>query len=891
MYNKKKTSISLWSNNRLLQDCYFSCQSDNLEFKKYYKHSASNYLLIHIDLAEDLTNLTSDLYPLLSSVSEKEIKVLACISLSSDNKTPLLEKYLEVFRSLYEKKINIRTLVLYDLYILGADDCATSLDKYIHDIISTKNLKISKNNNVSLYPISLTQCLAAFEKLFFLNSTKSKNYYLSGQPISDSDLAYYLNKVYQEKKHQEIDINISNDFSTTTIPYQKVIEAQAELNIKIEDLFFEDLKNYINTQGNGIIAEAVNTNKKHPFVNLISKIRNKIHGGNYDKPKEKLQLWAIRKIEHFIFKAIFVFTFIFFVSSFLFVGGSYYTLKSLESASFNLKKGDLVKTSQYHQKAKISMSVVNTNLQITYPILSLFSKDLSTKSHNIANFLGFTITTFDGIVQSFVLSEKIYNTLNSPHNLDYGSTLLAIKSNLQQVYESLNQMEILLDGLDLPQPIYEAIKQNTQYENLKETKDNLWETNKLIDLIAPLLGSDKNTNIYILVQNQNELRPTGGVIELIYHLSIDKGKIIFLKQFVPQEIESLSDFTVDPPPLVEKLTGESAWKIKDMNYNPDFSQTATNISWFLENKLKTKADFIIGLNLKVLESLLSNKNLKPFLETDLTYEQFIANNQSGNSSTQVKILMDKLLDNVLNHKFPLADLFEMVVDNKENYNLWVSDTSLQSQIFNLPVAKNINQKDCLPAISTSRKCIPQTIHLNLSNFSSIPLNSYLERELLVVSTPQVLTVDHEISLNSRYLKSTPLINRNLTEIVQLYVTKNSVLNSIKLNGEEIDLSQVITQTDKDLTRYQFTISTSLNKEYSLVIKYSNQLSERTILPIAYSYNIIPQNGLEYKKQTLEFSLPESSRVSAITRKIESFPNKIVVDIKDKDSFGFNLVGK
>ncbi|OGD83733.1 hypothetical protein A2572_00730 [Candidatus Collierbacteria bacterium RIFOXYD1_FULL_40_9] len=733
--------------------------------------------------------------------------------------------------------------------------------------------------------------MPSYEKLLFLNSTQSKNYYLSGQPTKDSDFAYFLNKTYQEKTRSEIDINIVSDVSETTIPYQKVIETQAELNIKVEDYFFEDLKSFINNQKQDTFTENTNQVKVIFFKKIFLKVKKKVHKNIEGEPKEKLQLWALKKIEHFAFKIIFAAIFVFFISSFLFVGSAYYTLKSLESAVFNLKKGDLIKTSQNHQKAKISMSVVNANFQITHPILNLFSKNLGNKSHNIANFLDFTLTTFDGIVQSFVLSEKIYNSLNSPHSLDYNSTLLAIKSNLQQVYESLNQMEILLDGLDLPKPIYEAIKQNTEYEHLKKTKENLWGTNKLIDVVAPLLGSDKNTNVYILVQNQNELRPTGGVIELIYHLSIDKGRIVFLKSFIPQEIERLSDLSIDPPPLVGKLTGENVWKLKDMNYNPDFSQTATNISWFLENKLKTKADFVIGLNIKVLDSLLVNKKLKPFLETDLTYEQFVADNQSGNSSAQIKILMDKLLDNVLNHKFPLTDLFEMVAKNKENYNFWVSDPVLQSQIFNLPVAKNINQKDCLPAISTSRKCIPQTIHLNLSNFSSIPLNGYLERELKIVSTPQVLTVDHEIVLNSKYLKPTPLINRNLTEIVQLYVSKNSTLNSIELNGEKIEISQVLSQVEKDMIRFQFIISTPLNKEYSLSIKYSNQLSERTILPIAYSYNIIPQNGLEYKKQTIEFNLPESSRVSAITRKIESLPNKIVVDLKDIDSFGYNLVGK
>ncbi len=890
MFNQKKTSIYLWTNNSLLEDIYFSCQTETIEFKKYSKLSSKHYLLIHLDLDSDLSYLTSNLYPLLSSAADKETKILVCLSLSTSSQTPLLEKYLGILNSLYEKNINLRTLTIYDLYTLNSNYAATSFDSYISKILSEKNINISKKNDKTFYPISLNQCLAVYEKLFFLNSTQFKNYHLAGIPIKDSDLAYYLNRLYQEKNSSEIDINLSSESYTTVVPYQKVFETQAEINIKIEDLFFDNLKKYFNNQSVDVELEKTIKTKNTLLGSILAVLKKK----NFKKKLEEkgdLHIWALKKIELFVLKIILIVTFIFSVSSMLFIGGSYYALKSIESSSFYLKKGDLQKTASNYQKARISMAVVNTNLQVISPVLNLLAKNVDLKSHNIVSFLDFSLSTFDGLVQSYVLLEKIYNSLNSPHNMDYNTTFLAVKSNLQQVYESLNQIEILLTALDLPKPVLETIQKNSEFENLKKIKENIWELNKIIDVAAPLLGSEKNTNIYILVQNYNQLRPTGGVIELVYQLSIEKGKVIFIKSFVPQEIDALSDLIINSPPLIEKLTGDSLWKLKDMNYNPDFSQTSTNINWYLENKLKTKADFIIGLNLKVLETFLSSKNIKPLLNSDITYEQFIADTQAGNLANQVKTLTDNVLNKILNHEIPLVDLIQVIADNKNNFNLWSSDPKLQSQMQNLNLAKVMNQKECLPAISTSRKCIPQTIHLNLSNFSNIPLNGYLDREVNIVSTPQVLTVDHEIVLKSKYQKSTPLINRNLTEVVQLYVSKGSVLNSIELNNESIDLKEVITQTEKDLIRFQFTISTPLNKEYVLSIKYSNQLQERTVLPIAYSYNIIPQVGLEYKKQALEFNIPDSSRVSAITSKVESFPNKIVVNLKDKDHFGYNLVGR
>lgn len=887
----RKTQISIWSNNENLVDKYLSLASDTLDFKKNSLFHQTNYLLLHLDLESDLSELTSKLYPLLSKAEEKKIKILAVLSLSSNNQASLLDKYLAILSDLYQKKINIRILVVYDLYILDNTQPATPFDNFVSNILQTKKIDVSKSGSVLLYPVSLSQSAKAYEKLFFLHGTQSKNYYLAGTPIKDLDLAYLLNKNTSESLGFEIDINSSPINKSTAIPYQKVYETQAELNLKIEDTVENDLKQYLTQQPTRNQAVEDITIPKKTTNSFLQKVKARFKARSSETDKIDLHKWAIAKIEITILKLLLVVVAIFAFASTLFVSGSYYTLKSLESAAFNLKKGDMVKTASYHQRAKLAMSVVNTNSQIILPVVGFFYHDLSSKSVKIVNFLNFAISTFDGVTQTFVLSEKIYNSLNSPHNIDYSASVLGIKSNLQQVYESLSQIEILLDGLDLPKPIYEAIKQNAEYENLKKTKDSLWEMSKLVDVLPQVVGADKNTNIFVLVQNQNELRATSGVIEHIYHISLDKGKTVFVKSYVPQEIEGFSDMMINPPPLVEKLTGDDKWRLKDMNYNPDFAQTATNISWFLENKLKTKADFIVGMNLKVVEEILSNKDLRQSIKTDYTYEQFVADNQTGTASTKTKELVDLIINKVLNHEIPLIDLFHLLADNKGNYSLWSSDFAVQSQLVNQFISRSVNQKDCLPAISTSRKCIPQTIHVNFSNFSSIPLNGYLDREIQIIGTPQVLTVDHEINIVSRYTKQTPLINRNLTEIVQFYVTKNSVLNSISLNGTDINLAEVITQEEKDLIRYQFIISTPLSQEYTLSIKYSNQLDERTILPIAYSYNIIPQSGLKYKKQTLELNIPESSRVSAITNKIDNFPSKIVVDMSSKDSFGYNLVSK
>ena len=128
-------------------------------------------------------------------------------------------------------------------------------------------------------------------------------------------------------------------------------------------------------------------------------------------------------------------------------------------------------------------------------------------------------------------------------------------------------------------------------------------------------------------------------------------------------------------------------------------------------------------------------------------------------------------------------------------------------------------------------------------------------------------------------------------MVQLYLNKENSIKSITINDKTLNQNDLIVSEEVGLNRYQFVISSELNKTSTLKINYSTILPERTILPVAYTYNIIQQSGYAYAKKNIEINLPDSVRASAVTSKVDNLPNKIMVDLKDKNSFGFNLVSR
>src|SRR5260370_40183140 len=110
-------------------------------------------------------------------------------------------------------------------------------------------------------------------------------------------------------------------------------------------------------------------------------------------------------------------------------------------------------------------------------------------------------------------------------SLNYVVASLALRSNLSQTYENLNQIEIISESGKLPLVLEKKIKNNPEFNNLKQIEDQILQLTKIIDLIPSLLAGDTVKNIVILFQNSHELRSTGGTLDFFLILSLDHCRI------------------------------------------------------------------------------------------------------------------------------------------------------------------------------------------------------------------------------------------------------------------------------------------------------------------------------------------------------------------------------
>ena len=122
----------------------------------------------------------------------------------------------------------------------------------------------------------------------------------------------------------------------------------------------------------------------------------------------------------------------------------------------------------------------------------------------------------------------------------------------------------------------------------------------LVDKLDKIL--DGKTYI-VLLQNNRELRPTGGFMGSYAVLSAQSSGLREIKVqdiYVP---DGQLIGHVDPPLPIQQAFGQGWWKLRDSNWDPDFTAAAPQIAWFFEQGGE-KVDGLVAVNLSLVNSLL-----------------------------------------------------------------------------------------------------------------------------------------------------------------------------------------------------------------------------------------------------------------------------------------------
>ncbi|MBN2096037.1 DUF4012 domain-containing protein [Candidatus Peregrinibacteria bacterium] len=158
-----------------------------------------------------------------------------------------------------------------------------------------------------------------------------------------------------------------------------------------------------------------------------------------------------------------------------------------------------------------------------------------------------------------------------------------------------------LNAEALPSDLRQALETAQGYAGLFLTA--LREVNDNFKTALTLLGDPMPHRYLVLLQNNHELRATGGFIGSYALIDVNDGAISKVEvEDIYQTDGQLSE-VIAPPPGIDQVADRLY--MRDANYSPDFPTAARQIMWFLEHSRGPTVDTVIAIDQTVAEKLLA----------------------------------------------------------------------------------------------------------------------------------------------------------------------------------------------------------------------------------------------------------------------------------------------
>jgi hypothetical protein len=142
---------------------------------------------------------------------------------------------------------------------------------------------------------------------------------------------------------------------------------------------------------------------------------------------------------------------------------------------------------------------------------------------------------------------------------------------------------------------------------LIEVRDRLAKTAELAKLLPALSGYPEPKTYLLLMQNDTELRPTGGFIGTVGSVMIDAAtaRDLQVADVYSLDGQGLKTVTAVPPAPLVKYLGVDRWFLRDANWSPDFPIAAQQvIKAYAADGGRTDFDGVIAIDTTLAADML-----------------------------------------------------------------------------------------------------------------------------------------------------------------------------------------------------------------------------------------------------------------------------------------------
>jgi len=509
--------------------------------------------------------------------------------------------------------------------------------------------------------------------------------------------------------------------------------------------------------------------------------------------------------------------------------------------------------------------------------------------------LGQLQSTLYSTQQNYILAEQLYHSLLDPVSTFRPYDLsLALESQVGLLHHQIDQLQLSLQHQSLPFNLTDKIINSLSPLSLDKLQSQISQSLTWSQLLTQILRSSVSQNFVLILQDPYQIRPSGGIITSVVTFSLVDNHLTNFQSLSLADISSQQTGQLESPLLLQTLTGQTNLNFIDVNYNPDFTLTATETSRFFTNFLNFKPDAIFYLNTTSLSNFLQETGEITLKDQPLTADSLnsaLLQQDIDSNSLLLKQLTQKLTQMFQSKQIPFSSFSRVFLDSyqKSFFQAYFADPVLENLILNYSLAGNINYPSCHPLLP-SESCITDFVYLNEANYTNSPLNFYQTRQIdhQVEFSPEGIT--HRLTLDYYYSPSTPNLNRPYLPIYQVFLPSSSSFLTAKLNDQIIDTEPLVSTTSAGLSRFQFSLPQPSSSSNKVQLSFLRPwlIGEPYSSSFIYSLTLFRQPSTFSQPYQLSLTTPSQSRISAITSPITSTPTGLLLSLPSLSPYVFGI---
>lgn len=551
---------------------------------------------------------------------------------------------------------------------------------------------------------------------------------------------------------------------------------------------------------------------------------------------------------------------------------------------------DLVEKAEF-DKAKVSLNSAHNNLksikQLTNSLavlqrIGVFNEEIG----NLSQLINLTEEGIEGSKYALSGSQNLYeatkiisgeSTETDPKKLYQDAQV-----NLTYANEKLTKVQARLEDDKFINKFHPEIRSRAlDFAQKLKTYSALVEKGRVLSVLIPsITGVEGEKNYILLVSDNLELRPSGGVITSIASLTFKDGKLTSFKIEDSNNIDSrLKDLIPVSPETASDLKVDRLF-LKDSSIDPDFP-TSARLAEYIYKRIENKGiSGVIAVNLNTLSGLIKAVGGVEIAEISqkisgddliLKYLDFKRSQLSTPSKRNYLTLVSEQLFNKI--FFVKAKNWPEVINQSSN-SLGKKDMLIYlSEPQSLSLLASENWAGILPqGVNNKEGEYSDFLAVTDINLALAPLNYFIQKTIdlkTTISTEDKLTRQ----LTIRIKNSAPndsLNNGVYKNRIKVYLPLGVNLVKAELGGVDIT-KEISSYSDHNRQVFSTLLELSPSQESLLFVEYATDKLEFKNDNLTYRLDVFKQPGSGEVPLNINFIYPQT--LKAKTESLDVVPSE------------------